>query len=49
MLQEILPGLSALDMQHFQGMMDIDGNNLISLQEFITSLQDNQNVHAQVS
>ena len=49
MLQAILPDASTMDVQHFQAMMDIDGNNLISLQEFVSTLQDNKGVHENVS
>ena len=49
MLQAILPDASTMDVQHFQAMMDIDGNNLISLQEFVSTLQDNKGVHEKVS
>ena len=48
MIQAILPDASARDVQHFQAMMDIDGNNLISLQEFLTALQDNMDMHEKV-
>jgi hypothetical protein len=49
MLKDILPDASTLDIQHFQAMMDIDGNHMISQQEFLTTLQQNKDVHSQVS
>ena len=48
MLQTVLPDASTRDVQHFQAMMDIDGNNLISLQEFLTALQANKDMHEKV-
>ncbi len=48
MLRDVLPDASTVDVQHFQAMMDIDKNNLISLQEFTQTLAANQEMHRQV-
>ncbi len=49
MLKDVLPEASTVDVQHFQAMMDIDKNNLISLQEFTQTLAANQAIHVQVN
>ena len=49
MVQGLVPDASKPDLQHFRVMMDLDGSNSVSLQEFLSTLLNNADMHAKVN
>ncbi len=44
MIHDVVPNASPLDLQHFQTMMDVDKNSLISLKEFLDALEESRQI-----
>ncbi len=49
MVVAMVPGSTQLDADHFRSLLDIDGNEQISLPEFLSAMGENTQVAAAVS
>ena len=48
MCQDVVQDSSMKDLQHFQGMLDMDGSNELTQQQFSAALDKNRTLHKQV-
>ena len=46
MLKDMVPTSNNKDLQHFLAMMDINNDKVVSMLEFISTLEENRGVHA---